>query len=168
MASNLRRVLIGTWRCTAEQSHDQRRTDTIVLRVAANGRFAMEPGPDADLQSLDLASSGKPGENVGTWSMHGLRAKVAIPYTGDGRHGFNRWTYVGNDAVPTRLDGTTSYEYAERFTIELHRERIDLVQVRGPAAPNGDRTPNPAWRIACTKTSNRSGVVVAPMAPHSD
>ena len=43
VASNLRKVLIGTWACRSDQIHDGHRRESLRIRVSANGRFALEP-----------------------------------------------------------------------------------------------------------------------------
>jgi len=153
----------GRWRCKNTQSEvtEGRTLDSgtsmTIIAISRDGRFSFQPQDDPY------------GTMSGTWSVDGLRLRLAVPWHDDGENGFYRYAYRADQDPPTRLrgGGVDNRESVQDLKVEITEDRIRLTQKDADAARPDRSQPNYGWDVDCRRDSHDPGKI-GPTVPPSN
>lgn len=147
----------GQWRCEAAVTDDGftpegiTQDSTFVVKIADDGRFS-------------FGEEGVPNEMSGTWSVDGLKLRVAIPWRDDGQNGFYNWTYTADAAAPTHLSGTEAELGGQGQELDIDFKGMDEIHI-GQKDVEGADGPNYDLDATCQRTADKPGVIPPTVPP---
>ncbi len=147
-------VAEGRWRCvTDEDDGGSKRRLVTMVQIDRDGLFAFE------------VEGGGDGPMAGTWSVDGLKLRVAIPWDDDGMNGFNHWVYEADADPPTHLTGRATDRVSEQdLQVTVRPDRVTIVQHDEPG-PDGA---NYDWDVTCARASKDPGTIPPTVPPSAD
>lgn len=151
----------GTWRCENVESNPTSglpelpgRKVMATIRIARDGRFA-------------ITSDGDFVDGAGTWTVDGLKLRLAVPWHGDGRNGFYHYLLRADQDPPTRVKGgsTDENDSVQDLKVRIEEDCITLSQ-KDAEAPLPDRSkPNYSWDVDCRRQSHDPGTIPPTVPP---
>lgn len=152
----------GTWRCENVEADEYEgapaspgRKVTATIRIARDGRFSVD-------------SDGGLVDGAGTWTVDGLKLRLAVPWSDDGDNGFYRYLLRADQDPPTRLQGgsTDRQDSVQDLKVSIHEDRITLSQKDAEAFPDRSK-PNYSWDVDCRRQSHDPGTIPPTVPPSS-